>query len=400
MPIPGITSKAPRLRYDVVVVGGGAHGLALAYELTQQGIRDVAVLEAAYPGSGASGRNGELIRSAFSSPEWCRLFEVSLSKWKHLSAELDYNVLFTSAGYMIVASTAEQVAQLKRDHRSHSNFGVQTRYLDATETLAVVPSLAPAEVAGGLIQDGAGYAHHDATVWGYAQAAARGGAEIFPYLPVRAITVLNGSVVGVKTDQGEISTGLVVNAAGAFARDVSAMAGVEVPTERYRLEIIATESLKPFLRPSLALLEPLGYCHQTSRGEFVGGTEYAVANPADNLNTTLTGIRDIATKFVRWIPRLAGARVVRHWAGLVDKTFDLAPVMGPVPGVDGLYLDCGWIYGFMAVPGAALLLARSIASGAVDPVVAPFTVERLWNGTPIPEQTVVIPMPKDADSVS
>src|SRR5918999_2766529 len=392
MAIPGAAHRRLRSAYDAVVVGAGLQGVALAYELSELGISNVAVLDAAYPGSGASGRNGEMIRSAFSSREWTRLFDLSLQKWHGLSAELDFNVLFTRAGYLILASTPGQLSRLRADAKAQAELGVRTQLLDAAEVREVAPCLSPETAAGGLLQPDGGFAHHDAVLWGYARAAARNGVEIHPYTTVTGISSTGGRVRGVLTDRGEISTAVVVDAAGAFARDVAALAGVDLPTRRYRLEIMVTDSLQPFLRPAVASLELMGYCHQTSRGEFVGGTEYRAENPADDLNVTVEALRDMATKFVRLIPRLAGARVVRHWAGLVDQPADLSPVVGPVPELEGFYLDCGWMYGFMGAPGAAYLLARTIAEDVVDPIIEPFGVDRLRTGRLIQEGALVVPL--------
>jgi sarcosine oxidase subunit beta len=396
VPIPGVYGGRLAGVFDVVIVGGGIQGLALAYELARRRVGRIAVLEARYPGAGASGRNGELIRSAFSSPEWMRLFDVSLRRWRHLSAELDFNLLFTPAGYLVLASTEAQLARLEADRHAHAVHGIDTELLGAAEVRELIPAIGAELVAGGLFQREGGFAHHDAAVWGYARAAQRLGVEIHADTVVTAIELARGRVTGVVADRGRIQAPIVVDAAGAAAHEVAAMAGVELPTQRYRLEMLVTESLRPFLRPAIAALQLLGYCHQTSRGEFVGGTEFATANRADDATVTLAGLRDMATKFVRLFPVLAGVRVIRHWAGLVDQTADYAPVLGQVPELEGFYLDCGWSYGFMGAPGAAELLAASIVDGKPHPVIAPFTVERLRSGKLIEEQSLVLPDPSEA----
>ncbi|MBI3648847.1 MAG: FAD-dependent oxidoreductase [Actinobacteria bacterium] len=390
MPIPGVARGGLRRTYDVVIVGGGIQGLALAYELSARGLRDICVLEAGYPGCGASGRNGELVRSAFSSVEWATFFDASLRRWRDLSVELGFNVLFTPAGYLVLASTQEELDRCRGFAARHRDLGLVTELLGDREVRELAPALNPELVAGGVYQPDGGFAHHDAAVWAYARAAARRGVEVHPFTRVTGIRTDGGRVLGVGTTRGEISTPVVVDAAGGHARDVAGMAGVPLPTTTHRLEAIVTESLAPFLRPALATLHLLGYCHQTTRGELVGGTEQNVMEPATSLNGSLRGLRDMAQKFVRLIPQLAGVRLLRHWAGIVDVTADLAPVLGPVPELEGFFLDCGWVYGFMGAPAAGSLLAEAIDSGNVPELIAPFSIERLRAGDYIRESSLVV----------
>ena len=388
--VPGACTGGLRSSYDVVVVGAGVQGLAVAYELGTRGIGRIAVVEAAYPGAGASGRNGELIRSAFASVEWISLFHESLKRWHALSAELDFNVLFTPAGYLVLASTPAEMEAYAGHVALQRRLGLQTELLQAEATLERVPVLAPEVVLGAVFQRDAGFAHHDAVVWAYAQAAARLGVEIHPYTKVLAIDVSSGAVTSVLTSRGRISTRVVVDAAGGMAADVARLAGVVLPLTTYSLEALVTEPLRPFLRPGLSSPALLAYCHQTTRGEFVGGTEPDVPRATASLKATLAGARDMARKFVRLFPALAGVRVMRQWAGLVSQTEDAAPVLGRVPEVEGFILDCGWVYGFMGAPAAGALLAESIAGGTVPPLMAPFGLERLRTGAPIHEGSLVV----------
>jgi sarcosine oxidase subunit beta len=245
-------------------------------------------------------------------------------------------------------------------------------------------------VAGGVVQRDAGFAHHDATLWAYARAAARLGVEIHPYTPVTAIGVRDGAVHSVATDRGMVSTRVVVDAAGGQAREIARLAGVDVPVETFRLEAMVTEPLAPFLRPAVSSPAIMGYCHQTTRGEFVGGTEPDVPTPSTSIRSTLDGARDMATKFVRLFPRLAGVRMMRHWSGLVTQSADVAPVLGRAPEVDGFYLDCGWVYGFVGAPAAAALVAELIVTGETPPTLAPFGVERFAAGSLIRETSLVV----------
>jgi heterotetrameric sarcosine oxidase beta subunit len=388
--VPGVATGPLRPAYDVVIVGGGIQGLALGYELACRGVRDVCILEASYPGAGASGRNGELIRSAFASREWATLFDLSLRKWHGLSSELGANTLFARAGYLVLASTAEQVNVCRSSAARHRELGIRTQLLDATAVRDLVPALDPALVRGGLYQADGGFAHHDASVWAYVRAAARAGVEVHAATTVTGIVLDGTRIAGVDTTRGRIATRVVVDAAGGRARDVAGLAGVAIPTETQRWEALVTESVRPFLRPGVALVALLGYCHQTTRGEFVGGAEIRGAVPRDGMRTTLEGLRDTAQKFVRAFPLLGGVRVLRQWAGIVDVSPDFAPILGAAPGVDGLWLDCGWSYGFMGAPGAAVLLAEAIAEGRVPETLAPFAVERFAQGRPIVERSLVV----------
>jgi len=388
--IPGACSGALRRAYDVVIVGAGVQGLALAHDLGRRGIGRIAVLDAAYPGAGASGRNGELIRSAFASVEWIAFFHESLKRWHTLSAELGFNVLFTPAGYLVLASTPAAVAAYGEHVALQRRLGLRTELLQAEVALELAPALAPEMVCGAMYQADAGFAHHDAVVWGYAQAAARLGVEIHPYTEVTGVEVAGGVVAGVDTVRGRVATRVLVDAAGGMAAEVARWAGVDLPLRTFALEAIVTEPLRPFLRPALSSPAVLGYCHQTTRGEFVGGTEPDAPRECHDLKATLAGARDMARKFVRLFPALAGVRVMRHWAGLVSQTEDAAPVLGLVPEVDGLVLDCGWMYGFMAAPAAGVLLGELIADDKVPALLAPFGIERLRSGALIHEQSLAV----------
>jgi sarcosine oxidase subunit beta len=374
----------------VVIVGAGVQGLALAYELGRRGIGRVAVVDAAYPGAGASGRNGELIRSAFASVEWTAFFHESLKRWHTLSAELDFNVLFTPAGYLVLASTPEAVNAYAGYVALQRRLGLKTELLQAEAALRRAPALAPELVLGAMFQPDAGFAHHDAVVWAYAQAAARLGVEIHPYTEVLAIDVACGAVAGVRTSRGAVTTRLVVDAAGGMAADVARLAGVELPLTTYALEALVTEPLTPFMRPGLSCPALLAYCHQTTRGEFVAGAEPNVPRVSGSIKATYAGARDMARKFVRLFPALAGVKVMRHWAGLVSQAADAAPVLGRVPELNGLILDCGWVYGFMGAPAAGALLAEAIAGDAVPALLAPFGLERLRTGALIREGSLVV----------
>lgn len=389
--LPGVSSERPGSAYDAVIIGSGIQGLALAYELAGRGVTRVAVLERSWPGGGASGRNGELIRSAFSSSAWTNFFELSRQRWCELSAELRFNLLHNTPGYLVVASTDEQLDRCRADHHAQRELGIRTSLLDADQVLELVPAFDPEVVRGAILQEDAGWAHHDASVWAYLRGAARRGVEIHAGVEVTDVLTRGGSVVGVVTTGGAISAPVVVNAAGGAAPQINALAGVDIPLTTNRLEMLVTEPLRPFLPTAVAALELLAYAHQTSRGEFVGGTELLEPDVTSSLASTYALLRDMAQKFVRLLPVLAGARVLRQWAGTVSQGADLAPVVGPVPDLDGFYVTCGWVYGFMGAPAAGVLLAEAIVNGNIPPALAPFEAARLSGGRFIAEGSLVVP---------
>jgi heterotetrameric sarcosine oxidase beta subunit len=389
MAIPGATAGDPPTSCDAVIIGAGVQGLALAFELAERGMTDVVVLDARFPGSGASGRNGELIRSAFASIPWIRLFDRSLRLWHDLSARLDYNVLFVGRGYTVIASTDEEMTSWGEVLSRQAAYGLRTRRVSSDEIAELVRGINTDLAVGGLHQADGGFAHHDAVVWGYARAAARAGVAIHPYTTVLDVLVEGDRARGVVTDRGTISAPIVVNAAGAQSREVAALAGVELPVRRCRLEAMVTESLMPFMDTAISAIGIHSYAHQTSRGEFVGGTELEQPDPSNSLRGTQPLLFDMAHKFSLLIPRLAGVRMVRHWAGLVSQTEDMGPVLGRVPEVEGLFLTCGWLYGFMAAPAAGDQLAETIVTGRESDLIAPFGIERLRAGELVTETSLI-----------
>ena len=379
-----------RKNYDIVIIGGGAQGLSLAYNLARNGLTNIAVLDKSYPGSGASGRNGEMIRSAFASEEWVRFFDAGLTIWETLSQELNFNVMFNRRGYLVLASTPEELALCQSSLELQKTFGLKTQFLDDRDVRKLIPALNPEMAAGGVLQPDAGFARHDALVWAYGRAARRLGVDIFSFTAVTGIGVEKGKIKSVTTTQGRIETPTVVNAAGGHAANIAQMVDVQLPSKTYRLEMLVTEPIKPFLTPALASLNVRGYMHQTTRGEFTGGTEVEVMEPSNSLKSTLQLTRDMMKKFVRLFPGLAGVRLMRQWGGLVDMAADVAPVLGPVPNIKGFILDCGWVYGFMGAPAAGKFMAEYIISGQMPAEIAPFGLERFETGKLVADQSLLV----------
>lgn len=379
-----------RKSYDVVIVGGGVHGLAIAYNLARNGLGKVAVIEKSYIGSGASGRNGEMIRSAFACEEYIRLYDKSLRIWETLSAELDFNVMFTGDGYLVLAATPDELDSYRPHIEKHKKFGLNTRLIEAREVSHLIPALNSQLAVGGIYQPNGGCARHDAVVWAYAQAARRLKVEIFPFSEVTDIVVASGSIDGVKTTKGDIRTRTVVNAAGAFAGQLAAMAGVKLPLDIYRLEMIVTEPLKPFLRVALSSPRLASYMHQTVRGEFAGGAEVEGRRPFMGLKSTRAAVQTIARKFTHLFPGLGGVRLMRQWAGVISKTPDRGPLLGRTNEIEGFILSAAWGgLGFMGSPAGGQLIAELILTGDPPEEIRPFNPERFKTGKLVIEPTLV-----------
>ena len=379
-----------RKHYDVVIIGGGIHGLSLAYYLARDVSKRVVVFEKNYLGSGASGRNGEMVRSAFGSREWIGLWDKSLQLWENLAAELGFNVMFTRHGYLILATTPEEFEGYRQNRQTQQEFGLATTIVDAEDVIKMIPAINPDLVAGGLLQTNAGFARHDGAIWGYAQAARRLKVDIFPFTEVTDIVVKSDSVQAVKTTRGDVETGIVVNAAGAHDQKIAQMVGLELPTEIYRVEIMVTEPLKPFLSKAVSAPGMLCYMHQSTRGEFIGGAERDDFAPSASMKNSLGTTCAIAAKYVRLFPQLASVRMMRQWTGLLSMTPDHAPILGPVPEIEGFILSVSWAgYGFMGGPGGGKALSEYILDGKIPPEMRPFNAERFKKGELVFEPAII-----------
>ncbi len=381
-----------RDRYDVVIIGAGVHGLATAYYLARDhGIRDVAVLDKWYVGSGASGRNTAIIRSNYRTPEAVPFYAESVRLYEQLSRDLNYNVLFSQQGHLTVAHTDAGVKVLRERAEVNRLLGVDSRIIGPEEIRRLVPALnvsphARHPIQAALYHPPGGIIRHDAVVWGYARAADRLGVEIHPYTEVTGIKRDNGGVAGVATSQGDIRTGTVVNATAGWCSTIARMVGIDLPIVTHPLQALVTEALKPFLDKVIVSAQLHVYMSQTDRGELVIGEEI---NPYASYSSrsTLEFLENAASHTLELFPALHGVRVLRQWAGLCDMTPDFSPIMGTVDGVKGFILDVGWgTYGFKAGPVSGKRIAELIGTGRTPDLIVPFRLSRFAEGCLVGEK--------------
>ncbi len=375
-------SRAPlRESYDVVIIGAGVHGLATAYYLAKEGIRNVAVLEMGYLGCGNSGRNTAIIRANYRTPQGVCFYNESLKLYEHLSATLGYNVLFSQQGHLTLAHTDSAVNGLRVRAETNKTLGVDSRMIGPEEIKRLVPIIDISSrprypILAALYHPPGGIIRHDAVVWAYAREASRMGAEIHPHTEVRALGTHEARIVSVHTTRGVIKTGTTVNATSGWCSTIARMVGVELPVVSHPLQACVTESMTPILDKVIVSANLHVYISQTPRGEFVIGAEidpYA----SYNLRSTLPTLQSMASHSLELFPRLREVRVLRQWSGTCDMTPDFSPIIGDVPSVKGFYLDVGWgTYGFKAGPVAGKYLARFIATGKLPELIRPFSLTR------------------------
>jgi sarcosine oxidase subunit beta len=367
--------------YDVVIVGGGVHGLAIAYELARRGVRDVAVLERSYIGSGASGRNTAIIRSNYRTTQGVAFYDESVKIYEQLSTELGFNVLFSQHGHLTFAHTELAIAGLRVRAETNQLLGVDSRVIFRDEIRKLVPALDLSDrprfpILAALYHPPGGIIRHDAVVWGYARRAQELGVDVHPFTEVTGIEVADGRVTGVRTPARTIRTDTVVNATAGWASTIAGMVGLRLPIVTHPLQALVTEPLKPFLDPVLVSATLHVYISQTDRGELVIGSEIDPYASYSN-RSTLPFMESSASHVLELLPGLAGVKVLRQWAGICDMTPDFSPILGPVPSIGGFILDVGWgTYGFKAGPVAGRRIAEAIATGEVPELIRPFSIER------------------------
>jgi len=377
-------------RYDVVIVGGGAHGLATAYYLAKNhGVRSVAVLEKSYIGAGGSGRNTTIIRSNYRTPEGAEFYNASVKLYEGLSADLDFNVMFSQHGHLTLAHSDRGMITAAERAEVNKVLGIESHVIDAREVKRLCPQINISQdvtwpIVGALYHPPGGIIRHDAVVWGYAKGASKHGAEIHQGTEVVGIDRDNGRVTGVRTNRGHISCDTVISCVAGWSTQIADMVGVRLPIWTSILQACVTEPVKPFLNIVIVSSQMHVYISQTDRGEFLMGSEIE-PYPTFSSKGTFPFIESLAKHIIELFPQLYGTRILRQWTGLSDMTPDYSPILG-VTEVDGFLMDCGWgTYGFKASPIVGSTLAELVATGKTPRLIAPFRLERFYTDTPVSE---------------
>ncbi|WP_299193684.1 sarcosine oxidase subunit beta family protein [uncultured Erythrobacter sp.] len=382
---------APKKQYDVVIVGAGGHGLGAAYYLAKKhGITNVAVIEKGWLGGGNTGRNTTIIRSNYLYDESAHLYDHAVKLWDGLSQDLNYNVMYSKRGVMMLAHNVHDVQSFKRHIHANRLNGVDNEWLTPEEAKEYCPPLsiepgARYPVLGAALQRRGGTARHDSVAWGYARAAAALGVDIIQNCAVTGIRRgADGAVEGVETERGFIGAKKIGVSAAGNSSLIMKMAGLDFPLESFPLQALVSEPVKPVF-PCVVMSNTVhAYMSQSDKGELVigAGTDqyvsYSQRGASHIIEHNIAAICEIFPIFRRM-------RMLRSWAGTVDVTPDRSAILGKTP-VKGLYVNCGWgTGGFKATPGAADMLAWTIAKDEPHRINAPFTLERFRNGRLIDE---------------
>ena len=382
-------SPEPRSRYKVVIVGAGGHGLATAHYLGKNfGITDVAIIEKGWLGGGNTGRNTTIIRSNYLQDPSAAIYDKSLKLYENLSQDLNYNVMFSPRGLIMLAQTEHEVRGYKRTVYANHLQGVATEWIEPQRVKELAPIInldGPRyPVLGGLYQQRGGTARHDAVAWGYARACSAMGMHIIQNCEVTGVEVENGQVRAVRTGKGRIGCDKLALVVAGHSSQLADMAGFRLPIESIALQALVSEPIKPILDVVVMANTVHGYLSQSDKGEMVigGGT--------DSFNNfTQRGswhhVEETVRALVETFPVLSRLKMLRQWGGIVDMTGDRSPILSTTP-VGNLFVNCGWgTGGFKAIPGSGWAMAELLANGVPGPLAADFGLNRFREGRFIDE---------------
>ena len=375
-------------RAEVVIVGGGVVGLAIAYNLARRGLGDVVVIERGYLAEGASGRNGGGVRQQWSTELNIRLMQESVDLCRRFAVDLGVNVWFRQGGYLFLARTAQEVARLDKNIAIQNRCGVATRMLEPGKARDIVPELDLTGIIAAAYNPTDGILFPWPFLWCYARQAAAHGVRIFTQTPVGGLEPQKGGGYLVHTPRGAVRARRLINATGAWSPRLAQMIGVHIPTYPIRHEICSSEPLKPFLRPMVSELTSGLYCSQSMRGEIVGGVTIPGHESTYSRGSTLEFLATYARRLVRLMPILGEIKVLRQWAGPYDQSPDGNPILGAAPGHPDFFLACGFVgHGFMMAPIVGKLYGEWLTGGEPHEIFARYTLGRFSGGAPpVPEK--------------
>ena len=383
-------SPEPKTEYDVIIIGGGGHGLATAYYLaSQHGLKNVAVIDKGWLGGGNTGRNTTIIRSNYMWDESAGIYEHSLKLWENLSQELNFNTMFSQRGVLTLAHSEHELKEMNRRVEAIRLNGIDSDVLNPAQIKKLVPiiNINPNlryPVMGGFIQRRGGTARHDAVAWGYARAADSLGVDIIQNCEVTGFDIQKGKVTGVQTAKGAIKAGKVGCVVAGHAGVLAGLAGFRLPIDSRPLQALVSEPIKPILDTVIMSNSVHMYVSQSDKGEMVFGAG------ADSYNSyaqkgSLNIIEGMLAAAVELFPVFSRLRMLRSWGGIVDTCPDASPIISKTP-VDNLYFNCGWgTGGFKATPGSGHVFADLIARDEPNSITEPFTLNRFVDGYLIDE---------------
>lgn len=374
----------PRSSYDVVIIGGGGHGLATAYYLaTRHGITNVAVIEKGYIGGGNSGRNTTVIRSNYGIPAAVRFYERSVELYQGLEDETERWIMHASKGLFWLAHTdANRRAEQARAAVNQA-FGVRTEFVEPADVERMVPGInmnprGAFPITGATYHHGGATARHDRVNWALAEGAMRLGVDVIPGTEVVDMLRDGDRVVGVRTSRGDIAAGTVVSNAGGNVTQIAAMAGVRLPIRTHPLQAFVTNHYQTTFDPIVFSADLGFYISQTARGEMLAGA-HIDPQPSFSRRSQDVFMNEISARIVALFPFMSKLRVLRQWAGICDMSPDYSPIMGST-GVDGFLINTGWgTWGFKAIPASGEGMAELIATGTAPPLIEPFSLDRFAN---------------------